>query len=52
VNIVSQLYRFKTKELLKILFDNISFKKNSTVKLDLEQLQSALDSSSRQKTHS
>jgi hypothetical protein len=47
VNIVSKLYKFNTKELLKLLFDHITFKNNSTVKLDLSRLQKWLDEKSR-----
>lgn len=38
VDVVNKLYRFDTKELLKLLFDHVSFTKNSYVKLDLLKL--------------
>lgn len=38
VDIVSKLFRFDTKELLKLIFDHVSFTKNSNVKLDLDKL--------------
>jgi hypothetical protein len=38
VDVVSKLYRFDTKELLKLLFDHVSFTKSSNVKLDLTKL--------------
>jgi hypothetical protein len=41
VDIVNKLYRFNTKELLKLLFDHVSFNKNN-VKLDLNKLRTYL----------
>ena len=43
VDIVRKLYKFNTKELLKLLFDHVSFTKNSNVKLDLLKMREHLD---------
>lgn len=43
VDVVRKLYKFNTKELLKVLFDHVSFTKSSNVKLDLGKLREHLD---------
>ena len=43
VDIISKLYRFNTKELLKLLFDHVSISKNSIVKIDLINLRESLE---------
>lgn len=40
---MSKLYKFNTKELLKLLFDHVSFSKSSNVRLDLNKLREYLD---------
>jgi hypothetical protein len=47
VDIVSKLYKFNTKELLKLLFDHVSFNKNSSVKLDYNRLRAHLEEHSK-----
>jgi hypothetical protein len=44
VDVVNRLYRFNTKELLKLLFDHMSFSKNSSAKLDYKKLRAYLES--------
>lgn len=38
VEVAAKLYRFNTKELLKVLFDHITFSKNSSIKLECNKL--------------
>lgn len=42
VDVVRKLYRFSTKELIKILFDHVSFTKTSSIKFDLNKLRNYL----------
>lgn len=43
IDVVNKLYRFNTKELLKLLFDHMSFSKNSSAKLDYKKLRAYLE---------
>lgn len=47
VDIVSKLYKFNTKDLLKLLFDHVKFNKNSSVKLDYNKLRAHLEEHSK-----
>lgn len=47
VDIVYKLYRFNTKELLKLLFDHVTFSKNSSVRMDLNRLRMYLEEYSK-----
>lgn len=49
VDVVNKLYKFNTKELLKLLFDHVTFSKNSNVRLDLNKFRGYLDD--YQKSH-
>lgn len=47
VDLMSKLYRYSAKELLKTLFYHINFSKNGEIKLDYEKLKATLDESSK-----
>lgn len=51
VDLVAKLYRFNTKDLLKTLFEYISFSNNGSISLDYTKLKSALDQTSKFTAH-